>query len=139
MGTVLKPVMLVVNDPSMALTTCEFCGEVKPLREMHSLKWVYAMPGYNKEATVGQRPFQCADDQHFGCCHEHAFLALIICLFEHMDDSGSYNGKGEDLQHPILAELKAKVKADLAELEQEEWNESNHQRPTPSRVAQQSS
>lgn len=134
MGTILKPVHLVFNDPSSAPTKCEICPNVLPLREMHSMKWAYAMPGL-RGPNAGHPAFQCADDQHFGCCHEHAFLAMLVCAFEHMDVSGEYCGRGEELQHPTLTLLKTKLEEDLQELVKEEWTEADSMRPMPTRHA----
>lgn len=69
------------NDPSQVLITCEApgCSKQIALANACSMAVVYRMPGF------GHAPYQCGDEQHFGCCHEHAILALLSCLFSHIE------------------------------------------------------
>lgn len=68
-------------DPSLQLTPCEApgCTVSRRLGEMFSMAVVYRMPG------AGKRPYQCPDEQHFGCCHAHAKAALLACLDHHIE------------------------------------------------------
>lgn len=66
------------DDPSLAPTRCEVCGVVKQLKDMYSMAAVYRMPG------LGKKAYQCEATQHFGCSHEHAVIAILECLFEHI-------------------------------------------------------
>lgn len=92
------------KDPSMQLIECEICGVEKPLRDMKSMGVVYRMPGYDYEMNRGLQPFGCPDRQHFGCTHEHAMLAQIYCLFEHMHE-GPHDAQGNPLEHKVLVAI----------------------------------
>lgn len=72
-----------VTDPMI----CEICGKSVLLANVFSIKAVYALPSGTNTA------FQCANEQHYACSHEHAVLALVGCLFEHLE-AGAYVGKG---------------------------------------------
>lgn len=69
------------EDPSQVPVRCEApgCTAVKPLGEMFSMAVVYRMPG------AGKAPYQCSQEQHFGCSHNHAKSALLACLESHIE------------------------------------------------------
>lgn len=96
------------EDPSMRLIRCEICGEEKPLREMFSMAALYRMPGFNKEIGVGLASYQCPDKQHFGCSHEHALLAMLYCLFEHIHE-GPHLEHGKEIEHPALIDVQKRL------------------------------
>lgn len=100
-------------DPDTRPVMCEVCGKVQMLKQCHSLAMVYRMPGLRKDAegneTYGYAGYQCADNQHFACSHEHALLAVFMCTLEHIHTDGYNNQQhaGElELQHPTLQEIK---------------------------------
>lgn len=101
-------------DPDTRPVMCEVCGKVQMLKQCHSIAVVYRMPGLRRDAqgnqTYGYAGYQCPDNQHFACCHEHAILAVFMCTFEHIHEQGYKNDlhAGElELQHPTLQEVKA--------------------------------
>lgn len=96
------------EDPSMRPVRCEICGEEKPLREMFSMATVYRMPGFDKYIMVGLASYQCQDKQHFGCCHEHALLAMFYCLFEHIH-TGPHLEHGKEIEHPVLLDIQKRL------------------------------
>jgi hypothetical protein len=106
------------KDPSLAPTTCEICGEVKPLREMFSMATVYRMTGYAEDIQVGLPPYQCPDKQHFGCTHEHALLAMLYCLFEHIHE-GPHLEHGKEIKHPVLLDVKKRLEEYIQEMKGE--------------------
>jgi hypothetical protein len=56
------------------------------------------MPGTNVTA------YQCGNEQHYACSHEHAVQAAMACLFDHIE-SGPYNGKKTKYDDPDLQEI----------------------------------
>jgi hypothetical protein len=74
------------------------------------------MPGYDHDQQRGLAPFGCQDKQHFGCCHDHAFLAMIYCLFEHLHE-GPHIEQGKDLEHPVLLDIKKRLEDYIEELQ----------------------
>lgn len=68
-------------DSSQLLIACEApgCTNSVPVSEVYSLAAVYRMPGPNVPA------FQCPEEQHFGCSHEHAKWAMLECLMNHIE------------------------------------------------------
>lgn len=113
-------------DPSTRPTVCEVCGIIKPLREMKSMAAVYRMPGYDHNTQVGLLPYQCDDKQHFGCTHEHALLAMMYCLFEHIHE-GPHEEQGVELQHEVLVDIKNILDAYLQKIQNEHSKESEHE------------
>lgn len=109
---ILKP--KAISDPSMRPVSCDVCGTVKPLKYMKSFMLGYAMPGLREEHW-GYGAYGCPDEQHFGCTMEHAMLATLCCLFEHILE-GEHEDKGRPLEHPLLI----KLQQDLAALVLEE-------------------
>ena|ERR1044071_8912009 len=105
-------------DPSLVPTACEICGEIKPLREMLSLGTVYRMPGFNHARQQGLAPFGCPDKQHFGCCHDHALLAMIYCLFEHLHE-GPHIEQGKNIEHPVLQDIQARLAQHIEDVTKE--------------------
>jgi len=110
----------VKEDPSMRSVPCDMCGKIQPLKYMKSIMVGYAMPGLRTE-DWGYGAYACPNEQHFGCTHEHAMLAALCCLYEHILE-GEHEAKGEELTHPILV----KLKADLAALVIEEGGDPAH-------------
>lgn len=102
-------------DPSMRPKVCEVCGIIKPLREMKSVAAVYRMPGYDHDAQIGLSPFQCEDRQHYGCTHEHALLALLFCLFEHIHE-GPHEAQGNPLEHNVLIDIQNRLNQHIEEV-----------------------
>jgi hypothetical protein len=105
-------------DPSLVPTACEICGEVKPLRDMLSIGAVYRMPGFDHYLQLGLPPFGCPDKQHFGCCHDHALLAMIYCLFEHLHE-GPHIEQGKDIEHPVLQDIVARLEQHIDDVTKE--------------------
>lgn len=68
-------------DDETLLIQCEApgCTVSVPVAAVYSLAVVYRMPGRGVPA------FQCAEEQHFGCSHEHARAAMLVCLDEHIE------------------------------------------------------
>lgn len=83
---------------------CEECGTSIPFEKAYSMAAVYRMPGLHPEKQHPLLPYQCELMQHFGCSHEHAFLALIRCLFEHIH-TGDHAAKGQPLTHDLLVKI----------------------------------
>lgn len=92
------------NDPSQVPVKCEApdCDVIQPLSQMFSMAVVYRMPGYNVP------PYQCENEQHFGCTHEHAMIALLKCLFTHIED-GEHQQKTENYDHALLMHIKKEL------------------------------
>lgn len=98
---------------------CEVCGKAQPRGAMRSIALVYAMPG------GGLPGYMCPDRetspllgaQHVGCCYEHAMLAMLLCLFEHMH-TGPHELSGADISHPVLVRLRADLGAFVQEMGQ---------------------
>lgn len=68
-------------DPSLALVECEIvgCAKLMPLGDSYSFIGGIATTGPTHIA-----PFVCDNEQHFGCCIEHALLAYVLCLRDHV-------------------------------------------------------
>lgn len=103
----------VEYDPDERPVMCEVCGKTQMLKQCHSIAVVYRMPGLRKDEngnqTYGYAGYQCADNQHFACSHEHALLAVFMCTLEHIHTDGYKNNQhaGElELQHPTLQGVK---------------------------------
>lgn len=96
-------------DPSTIEIPCEApgCSTKKTLGEMCSMAVVYRMPG------PGTAPYQCPVEQHYGCCHEHAILALLKCLVTDIEAGVHVEPKEEKYQHPLLHRLEQDIN-DLA-------------------------
>jgi hypothetical protein len=82
---------------------CEICDKIVPLNDMHSLAVVYRMPG------PGSTAYQCPNEQHFGCCHEHAVLAALACLTSHIE-AGPYANKQVAYENEDLKVFKARIR-----------------------------
>lgn len=69
------------TDSLTLLVQCEApgCSASVPVAEVYSLALIYRMPGRGIPA------FQCADEQHFGCTHDHAVAAMQACLTRHIE------------------------------------------------------
>jgi hypothetical protein len=106
------------DDPSLLPTMCEICGCVRPKREMKSMAVVYRMPGYDHAAQTGYASFQCDDKQHWGCTHEHALLAMLFCIFEHIHE-GPHEAQGEELQHQVLIDIRTRLETYIEEVREE--------------------
>jgi hypothetical protein len=69
-------------DPSAALVECEIAGCAKTMPVGDSYSFIGGI------ATTGPShipPFVCGEaEQHFGCCIEHALLAYVLCLRDHV-------------------------------------------------------
>lgn len=63
------------------LVSCEApgCDKQFDLDASHSFVIVYATTGV--QGVVAQ---QCPAEQHFGCCQDHAKVAALQCLEEHL-------------------------------------------------------
>lgn len=81
---------------------CEICGTVVATADAHSIIICYAMPG------SGVSAYQCANEQHFACSHEHAIQAAMACLFDHIE-SGPYKGKKAKYDDPDLQVMDQKL------------------------------
>lgn len=92
------------------LIACETCGELRPFRDMNSLACVYRMPGLVDHGSRQERKasYQCPDIQHFGCCHEHAMLALLQCMFFHIHE-GPHNDQGKEIEHETLLKIRGLI------------------------------
>ena len=68
-------------DSSALLVACEApgCPRSVTVADAFSLALVYRMPGRGVSA------FQCRDEQHFGCSHDHAVQAMLACLRDHIE------------------------------------------------------
>lgn len=69
-----------VPHPVSALYTCEVCGVEVSDVDVVSYIASLALPG--KNGVIGS--FGCSGEQHFGCCEEHAWQALVACHEEHL-------------------------------------------------------
>jgi hypothetical protein len=122
-GLILHPVGTTKEDPSLKPTRCDICGVVRPLKYMKSIKWGYAMPGLRVDHPTqpqGYGAYQCPDEQHYGCTRDHAVLAMLACLFEHMDEC-EHEDQGKPYLHPLLQRLQQDLQAiekDIAGIEQ---------------------
>lgn len=103
----------IIADPRK-LEACEVCGKLVPFEEMYSLSICYNMPG------PAYPSYHCPNLQHFGCCHDHAAIAVIACLLEHMDDTGLHGVHPEkDTQiakRPGPVEYEEQLMRDIVEL-----------------------
>jgi hypothetical protein len=81
---------------------CEICGKIVPLNDLHSLAVVYRMPG------PGGTAYQCPNEQHYACSHEHAVLAVVACLTSHIE-LGPYANKQAEYEDEDLKVLKQRV------------------------------
>lgn len=79
------------------MLSCELCNKNIPYSEAHSLSISHNRPG------KGYASYQCV--AHIGCCHEHALLAVLACLFEHIEQ-GNHANQGTPLQHNVLVTIK---------------------------------
>ena len=102
-------------DPDERMQICEVCGKEQPLKHCYSLALVYRMPGYLFEENRGAGAYQCPDDQHFACSHEHAFLAAMFCYFEHIHTGP--HAASKELQHPTVLEIKKSLDDLLAHVQ----------------------
>jgi len=85
--------------------SCVICGEPVKFEDALSMSAAYRMPGKRREdESASYAAFQCDDWQHFGCCHEHALLALLHCVFEHIH-FGEHNQSGALLEHDKLQRI----------------------------------
>lgn len=67
------------QQPAPEITyTCEVCGAQTLEGDTFSLALVYRKPGRDIAA------FQCPNEQHYACSHEHAVQAVMACLSEHI-------------------------------------------------------
>lgn len=120
-GLILHPVGTNRDDPSLRPTRCEVCGTVRPLKNMHSIAWGYRMPGLiidHPTRPHGYAAFQCPDEQHFGCTRDHAVLAMLACMFEHMD-ACPHENRGKPYLHPLLLTLQndlQQIERDIASI-----------------------
>lgn len=103
----------LIEDPAtMGLTekstiSCEICSKEDALQHMLSIAAIYRMPGSNANLKPAKLPsFQCPHIQHFGCTHEHALLALMHCLVEHIH-FGPHESQGEAFTHDKLQRIEA--------------------------------
>lgn len=88
------------QDPSSVIIPCEAkdCTVQKPLGHMFSMATDYRMPG----GETPKSPYQCPQEQHFGCTHEHAMLALLQCLFTCIEQGDHGQPKQESYEHSLL-------------------------------------
>ena len=90
MATLPTPTgQIAVTDPIL----CEVCGKSTPLAQAHSMSVSYNMPGQDAKG-VTYPAYQCPNLNHFACSHEHAVLAALMCIFEHIDQ-GNHPAKGK--------------------------------------------
>lgn len=68
-------------DDEQVMIACEAPGCERSVlaAEVYSLALVYRIPGRGVPA------FQCSEEQHFGCSHEHAVAAVAACLRNHIE------------------------------------------------------
>lgn len=92
-------------DPSAIEVFCDApgCSTKKPLGEMCSMAIVYRMPG------PGTSPYQCPLEQHYGCCHEHAMLAMLVCLVRDIEAGPHVDPKEEKYQHTLLQHIEQEI------------------------------
>ena len=78
--SILKPIDTTAPEKPAPSYSCEApgCGKVTAAQNTYSLAVVYRMPG------PGVPAFQCPNEQHFACCHEHAVQVMQACLNEHI-------------------------------------------------------
>lgn len=90
------------------LVACEICAEKRQFRDMNSMACVYRMPGTVDHGHRIERKasYQCPDIQHFGCCHDHAMLACLQCMFYHIHE-GPHHKQGEDHEDELLLKIRA--------------------------------
>jgi len=95
---------------------CEVCQRLMPFLELKSIALIYARPGGECQM------FQCSSHQHYGCCHEHAMIAALICLFEHID-SGPHSEVGVELSNPLLLMIRQLLQAYIKSEMQPLWEQ----------------
>lgn len=69
-------------DPSAVLVDCEIagCDKQMPIGDSYSF-----IGGIATTGPTHITPFVCSEaEQHFGCCIEHALLAYVLCLRDHV-------------------------------------------------------
>lgn len=87
------------------IISCEICGKTDELQHMLSIASVYRMPGSSASLKPAKLPsFQCPHIQHFGCTHEHALLADMHCLIEHLH-YGPHESQGETFTNDKLQRI----------------------------------
>ena len=85
----LLPVPTSPHVPTGATIACEVCGKVVNTVDARSFSVQYCTPG---QGFTGQ---QCPAWQHWACTHEHAVIATIACLFEHIETLTNFEAKGK--------------------------------------------
>jgi hypothetical protein len=115
------------NDFEQQLIACEICGTQRPFRDMNSIAVGYRFPGKVDQGhrQVWLQAYQCPDEQHYGCCHEHAMLAAIACLVLHIHE-GPHNSAGDALEHELLVHIQQEV-IKLVEMEKEDGPENDNE------------
>lgn len=96
----LPPVSTGPHIPTGATISCEVCGKVVNTADARSFSINYCTPGQGFNGT------QCPSWQHFCCTHEHAVIAAIACMFEHIEPSTLFKGKGSTYGAAWLPALK---------------------------------
>jgi hypothetical protein len=89
------------------IISCEVCGDEREFRDMNSMACVYRMPGKVDHGHRIERKasYQCPQIQHYGCCHDHAMLALLQCMFYHIHE-GPHNAAGQEHEHELLLQIR---------------------------------
>lgn len=105
------------------IVDCEVCGKPTPMEQLHSFILTYAMPG----PTYGAYQPSCI--QHYGCCHEHAIMAAVNCLLDHVGEESHRFQKeerkqGERYNDSVLDSFHQIIRSDIERL-LEEKNEHN--------------
>lgn len=73
----LKALEDLQAPPPEVRYTCEVCGQVVNGKTARAIAIVYRY--------AGEAPgFQCPAEQHWGCCHDHAWQAAVACHDEHV-------------------------------------------------------
>lgn len=108
------------RDFELQEIACEVCGQKRQFRDMNSMACVYRMPGMvdNGHRVERKASYQCPDIQHFGCCHDHAMLACLQCMFYHIHE-GPHHKQGQEHEDELLLQIRGL----LEELVREEAEE----------------
>ena len=103
----MRIAVILGEDPSAVIIPCEAkgCTVQKPLGQMFSMAIDYRMPG----GKIPKSPYQCPNEQHFGCSHEHAMLALLQCLFTCIEQGDHGEPKQGNYQHDLLQTIDASL------------------------------
>lgn len=64
--------------------TCDICGTAIDETDIYAYALCYSLPGKNAGGKI-MKSISCKDEQHFGCCPEHAAAAAKNCI-DHLEE-----------------------------------------------------